>query len=82
MSKVGIGELKARLSEHLRKVRRGHTLTVLDRQTPVALIVPYEAEGSLEVRKATRKPRDLRLPAALPRRTDSLAVLLGDRAKR
>ena len=38
---VGIAELKARLSEHLRAVRKGRTVTVLDRDTPVARIVPY-----------------------------------------
>jgi prevent-host-death family protein len=54
MIKVGISDLKAHLSEHLRKVRRGHTPTVLDRETPVARIVPYEAEGVLEIRKAVR----------------------------
>ena len=36
MKSVGIAELKARLSEHLKSVRRGRTLTVLDRETPVA----------------------------------------------
>jgi prevent-host-death family protein len=53
MSDVGIAELKARLSEHLRTVRNGGTLTVLDRDTPIARIVPYAAPG-LEIRKATR----------------------------
>jgi prevent-host-death family protein len=42
MRKVGIADLKAHLSEHLRKVRAGRTLTVLDRDTPVAQIVPYD----------------------------------------
>jgi prevent-host-death family protein len=82
MSKVGIADLKAHLSEHLRKVRRGRSLTVLDRDTPVARIVPYDSETPLEVRRATRKPGDLRLPGPLPRPTDSLAVLLEDRASR
>jgi antitoxin (DNA-binding transcriptional repressor) of toxin-antitoxin stability system len=82
MSKVRIADLKAHLSEHLRKVRGGRTLTVLDRDTPVALIVPYDAEEPLQVRRATRKPRDLRLPAPLPAPTDSLPVLLKDRASR
>ena len=82
MSKVGIGDLKAHLSEHLRKVRRGHTLTVLDRETPVARIVPYDTESALEVRKAVRRPRDLRLPPPPERPTDSLSVLLTDRSKR
>jgi prevent-host-death family protein len=82
MSKVGIADLKAHLSEHLRKVRSGRTLTVLDRDTPVARIVPYDAETPLEVRRATRQPRDLRLPPPPSRSTDSLAVLLKDRASR
>jgi prevent-host-death family protein len=84
MSKVGIADLKAHLSQHLRKVRRGRTITVLDRDTPVAQIVPYDAEAPLEVRRATRKPGDLQLPSPLPRPrpSDSLAVLLQDRASR
>jgi prevent-host-death family protein len=82
MNAVGIAELKAHLSRYLRRVRRGRTLTVLDRSTPVALIVPYASEGPLEVRRATRKPSDLRLPAAPSTRTDSLAVLLEDRGRR
>jgi prevent-host-death family protein len=82
MSKVGIADLKANLSRHLRKVRQGHTLTVLDRETPVAQIVPYDTKGPLEVRRATRKPLDLRIPPAPARPTDSLSVLLADRASR
>ena len=57
MKTVRIAELKARLSEHLKWVRKGRTLTVLDRDTPVARIVPYAAE-LLEVRRATRRLRD------------------------
>jgi len=82
MSKVRIAELKARLSQHLRKVRRGHTLTVLDRDTPIAQIVPYPSETPLQLRRATRKPRDLRLPPPPSTPTDSLTVLLQDRASR
>jgi len=82
MNRVGIADLKAHLSEHLRRVRRGRTLTVLDRGTPVAQIVPYDAEVPLEVRRATRKPGDLRVPQPTSSRTDSLSVLLQDRASR
>ncbi len=82
MSKVGIADLKAHLSRHLRRVRGGRTLTVVDRQTPVARIVPYDAESPLEVRRATRKPGDLGVapPTASP--IESLGVLLRDRASR
>lgn len=82
MIKVGIADLKAHLSEHLRKVRNGRTLTILDRDTPVARIVPFDVGAPLEVRRATRKPRDLRLPTPPSRPTDSVAVLLQDRASR
>jgi prevent-host-death family protein len=81
MSEVGIAELKARLSEHLRSVRNGSTLTVLDRDTPIARIVPYSAQP-LEVRKARRRLRDLRLPPKPAKRTDSVAILVEDRRRR
>lgn len=82
MSRVRIADLKAHLSEHLRKVRGGRTLIVLDRDTPVARIVPYDPETPLEVRRASRKPGDLRLPPRPKAPTDSLSVLLQDRASR
>ena len=81
MSDVRIADLKARLSEHLRTVRNGGTLTVLDRDTPVARIVPYTAQP-LEIRKAKRRLRDLKLPPRPARRTDSVALLVEDRRRR
>ncbi len=82
MRKVGIADLEAHLSQHLREVRSGRSLTVLDRDTPVARIVPYDSAPLFEVRRATRKPRDLRLPIPPPRPTDSLSILLEDCASR
>ena len=58
MKQVRIAELKARLSEHLRLVRQGETIAVLDRDTPVAHIVPIRERRSIRVRKP--------LPGALP----------------
>ena len=81
MSDVRIADLKARLSEHLRSVRNGATLTVLDRDTPVARIVPYAAQP-LEIRKAKRRVRDLKVPRRPAKRTDSVALLLEDRRRR
>ena len=81
MSEVGIAELKARLSAHLRSVRNGGTLTVLDRETPIARIVPYAAQP-LEIRKATRRLRDLKRPPKPSTPTNSLAVLVEDRRRR
>ena len=81
MTNVGIAELKARLSEHLRSVRNGGTLTVLDRDTPIARIVPYAAPP-LEIRKARRHLRDLKLPPKPAKHTDSVASLVEDRHRR
>ena len=81
MSNVRIADLKARLSEHLRSVRNGGTITVLDRDTPVARIVPYTAQP-LEVRRATRKLRDLKMPRKPSKRTDSVGLLVEDRHRR
>ncbi len=81
MREVRIADLKARLSEHLRSVRNGETVTVLDRDTPVARIVPYTTQP-LELRTAKRRLRDLKLPPKPSKRTDSVALLLEDRRRR
>ena len=81
MSDVRIADLKARLSEHLRSVRNGGTVTVLDRDTPVARIIPVAAPA-LEIRKAKRRLRDLKLPPRPSKRTDSTASLVEDRRRR
>jgi len=76
--RVGVAELKARLSSYLRAARRGETVTVYDRGTPVARLVPYEGE-TLHVRKATTALPDVKLPAPLGRDIDSLAALTDER---
>jgi prevent-host-death family protein len=81
MKAVGIADLKARLSEYLKAVRKGRTLTVLDRDTPVARIVPYRPDP-VEIRRATRRLRDVKPPRPSAKRTDSVAVLLDDRRRR
>jgi prevent-host-death family protein len=81
MSDVRIADLKARLSEHLRSVRNGGTVTVLDRDTPVARIVPIAAP-TLEIRKAKGRLRDLKLPPRPLKRTDSTTLLVEDRRRR
>lgn len=81
MNTVGIADLKARLSEHLRAVRKGREILVLDRSTPVARIVPCES-NTLEICRSVRRPRDLSLPRRPSGTTESLAVLLEDRGRR
>jgi prevent-host-death family protein len=81
--RVKISEFKAHLSEYLRHVRRGHTVEVMDRDTPVARVVPYEERPSgLVVRPATGKMSDLELPRPLKLKTDIDALLREDRDAR
>lgn len=78
--RVGIAEFKARLSAYLRAVRRGNVLTLYDRETPVARVVPLEMRGgSLRVREPRTRIQDVVLPAPLTRPIDSLATLLEER---
>ncbi len=82
MKPVGVAELKARLSEYLRAVRKGHDLTIMDRDTPVARIVPFVADRSLVVREplATyRRLGDIPLPPPAKLTSDAVALLLEDR---
>jgi prevent-host-death family protein len=46
---INISTFKARISEHLRRVRRGERITITDRDTPVASVVPVENEPDLVV---------------------------------
>jgi len=82
MREVRIAELKARLSEYLRAVRAGETITVLDRDTPAALIVPVREPARLKVRKpapGTPSPNRLRLPKPLKLDIDVAELLLEER---
>lgn len=77
---VKVAELKARLSEYLRAARRGHPVTVCDRDTPIARLVPYRPAGeALSVRQPIRALHDVPLPPPLGRPVDSLAALLEER---
>jgi prevent-host-death family protein len=81
---VKVSELKAGLSGYLAQVRRGATVTVCDRRTPIARLVPFDGDvGGLEV----QEPVDGHgLPAApriaLRKAVDVVALLRADREPR
>lgn len=83
---VRVAELKARLSEYLRAVRRGRELTVFDRDQPIARLVPYASgSGRLQVREPTTAYRtlgDVPLPPPAALSVDAVAILLQDRHTR
>jgi prevent-host-death family protein len=49
MKKAKIAELKSRLSSYLADVKKGDTIVVCERQTPIARLVPF-AEDDPRVR--------------------------------
>lgn len=83
MNEVRIADLKSRLSEHLRKVRAGRSLTILDRDTPIARIVPWQAgDGALKVRAplpGAPKLQRVPLPPPIPLRADIVTLLMEER---
>jgi prevent-host-death family protein len=82
MKQVRIADLKARLSEYLRAVRRGETIAVLDRNTPVAQIVPIRDRPALRVRKpapAAPPLNRVRLPKPAKLNIDIVDLLLEER---
>ena len=86
MKYVKIAELKSHLSEHLRAVRGGYSLIVMDRQTPIARIVPYEVgPGSVVIRKPREgAPRlgELPMPPPVKLDVDVMDVLREEREER
>jgi prevent-host-death family protein len=72
MNEVKVAELKARLSHYLRKVRRGQSVTVLDRDTPIARVVPYAADVHVITirRPLPGVPRPSRVPLPRPLKID------------
>ena len=79
--RIGVAELKARLSHYLRRVRRGETITVLDRETEVARIVPLAAADPLTVRSPAENARiqDVPLPPPLEFEVDVLELMREER---
>lgn len=49
MEEAGIRRLKSHLSEYIRRVRRGESLVITDRGTPVALLTPIRSSMSSEI---------------------------------
>ena len=82
MQQVRIADLKARLSEYLRAVRAGQSLAVLDRDTPVAQLIPIRENRALRVRKpAPGAPplHRIKVPKCARLNVDIVALLLDER---
>jgi len=82
MQQVRIADLKARLSEYLRAVRAGQSLAVLDRDTPVAQLIPIREARALRVQKPSPGAPPLhriKVPKRARLNVDIVALLLDER---
>lgn len=82
MKQVRIADLKARLSEHLRAVRGGESIAVLDRDTPVAQLIPIRDDRVLRTRKpAPGAPplHRIKVPKRARLKVDVVQLLLEER---
>jgi prevent-host-death family protein len=92
MKTATISEAKNHLSELLARVKQGETVLILDRDKPIARIVPIEAADRTDdarlaelerrgiVRRAVKPPRKtLPPPIELPEGVSVLDALLRDR---
>ena len=55
MKTINISTLKAKLSSALKHVRSGNSMVVLDRDIPVAEIIPYQEKSVLRIRVPKNK---------------------------
>jgi len=69
---VTIGQLRDHLSAHLRRVRGGQEILVLDRETPVARLVPYESPDDAGTQLHDLVARGLARPPASPTNWDEI----------
>jgi prevent-host-death family protein len=85
MKRAQIAELKAHLSQYLAQVRRGDTVVVCDRSTPIARLVPYtDADDALVVHEPTASAAALKRVAGvkLKRPADLVRMLRDSRDQR
>jgi prevent-host-death family protein len=80
MKRSSVSYLKAHLSAELRAVQAGETVVVMDRNHPVARLVPLAESGGIEVREPLRS-FGFQRPAPLVS-GGSLEALLEDRERR
>ena len=85
MIPVNIALLKAKLSFYLGQVKQGNEILVMDRNTPVARMLPSsDRSQGLALVKAKRSPASLKALKfhAVKRRTNSVELLQEERDRR
>ena len=82
--RVKVSELKAHLSGYLAQVRTGSTVTVCNRKTPIARLVPIDdhSRGVNVVEATDAEDLPVGPRVRLKKRIDVVAVLCADRGDR
>lgn len=89
MAKVGVRELKNRLSEYLGRVKQGETVTVTERGRPVAELIPAHSSALRQrfepmiraglLRWGGGKPRGLTRPIRAKGGASASRIVIEDR---
>jgi prevent-host-death family protein len=80
---VNVSTLKTKLSEKLRLVKKGESLVITDRKTPIASIIPYGAGDELLIeRKAVGRFHTVVVARPSSIDIDALALLEVERGDR
>ena len=73
---INISTLKAKISSSLKRVRNGERLVVLDRDVPIAEIIPYNKKPEIKFQKPKFK---FHIPKSMNIKVDPLLFLMEDR---
>jgi len=83
MKTYNISQLKTNISQALRLVKKGEKISVLDRETPVALLVPLPDDSdSLKIRHPLKKNQLKTIFSGITFKDDIQEILLEDRNRR
>ena len=85
MKKIKIAEFKSKLSSHLRKVRKGEEIVILDRKQPIAKVIPITPEKEVKLKLIPpRKKGDWKALVFPPHSSyiDIVKILRDDRDRR
>lgn len=80
METISISNLKTHLSSTLKKIKTGSRFIVMDREYPVAEIIPYKPITKLKIKVASQKFNP-KLQLKIQLKIDPLKYLLEDRNK-
>ncbi len=83
---ANISTIKAKLTSFLRLVKKGKEVIILDRQTPIAKLIPWNEKtrsgmGVQPPKISFSKFLEIK-PSPLSSQVDSLSLLMEDRSKR